>query len=256
MKKVILWLLFLITAACAWEDNEDEYYNNHEHCGEHGELVDTQSDVNHCGQCNTICLANEACVGGACKCLNNNNGCGPTCSACLPNQDCVGGVCTGCPTGTICFDDLIGNGIVVPNGYANLNWTNFNVIDGIRAGNSYTKAVISPSNVIINDNAFNVFAQNDYFYPPSIISSSTPFTVESVYITCTTSPLCIAFISANNGPQITIPINNETPFLITFPSTFSNIQTLTFYTVIPSILITVETYPLAGFALDNLVIHF
>jgi hypothetical protein len=244
MKKVILWLLFLITAAYAWEDNEDEYYNNHEHCGEHGELVDTQYDVNHCGQCNTICLPNEACVGGACKCLNNNKGCGPTCLACLPNQDCVGGVCIGCPTGTICFDDLNGNGMAVPNGYANLNWTNLYVIDGKRAGEPYSKAVISSPNVI-----FTPFY--DYYYTEAVISSNTPFTAVSVYITLGTTSLATGTITTDTGYTMAVPLNGE-PFFITFPAEFSNIKSMAFniYPVVQSY------YNQAPFALDNLVVNF
>src|ERR1700722_3974314 len=112
MKKAILWLLFIIAATFAWEDNEDECsidFNN-KHCGKHGkeckagtscidgrciclnsfecdgECVDTKCDVNHCGVCNIKCLANEVCMDGVCSCLNNNDACASTCTACPTGQ--------------------------------------------------------------------------------------------------------------------------------------------------------------------------
>jgi hypothetical protein len=143
MNKAILWLLFIIAAACAWED--DKYV-----------------DINHCGECDVKCSPNQLCIdrvctcpnnnnactnspnepcgrcnagqycdlnssGGTCTCLNNNNACGPTCTACLPGQHCEsvnGGVTyqcicdnipNSCGNGHTCTDCTM-NGGVCSNG--------------------------------------------------------------------------------------------------------------------------------------------
>jgi hypothetical protein len=108
MNKVILWLLFIIAAACAWDDDYDECsidvkFNN-KHCGEHGNkctggtscidghcaclnshdcdggCVDIKCDANHCGTCDAKCSSNQLCINGVCVCPNNNNACGAACT--------------------------------------------------------------------------------------------------------------------------------------------------------------------------------
>jgi hypothetical protein len=137
MNKVILWLLFIIAAACAWEDDYDECSKdvkfNNKHCGEHGNectggtscidghcaclnshdcnggCVDINCDINHCGACDVKCSPNQICINGVCTCPNNNNACGAACTACPAGQYCDGtGTCicqgssTACGTGESC----------------------------------------------------------------------------------------------------------------------------------------------------------
>jgi hypothetical protein len=89
MKKAILWLLFTVAAASAWED--DDYDNDDGICPLavcHGIYVDTQYDIQHCGECDTKCFPNQICINGICTCPNNNNACGAACTACPTGQHC------------------------------------------------------------------------------------------------------------------------------------------------------------------------
>jgi len=82
---------------------------------------------------------------------------------------------------TINFDNLDGStgDQVVPNGYGGLNWTNFNVYDAVHhpglGDSGYDFAWVSPNNV-----AFTAFPNQ---FPTEIISSDTPFTLNSAYLT-------------------------------------------------------------------------
>jgi hypothetical protein len=111
MNKVILWLLLIIAAACAWEDDcpMTVCYGRH---------VDTQCDINHCGECDIKCSPNQLCIDGVCTCPNNNNACGPTCTACRAGQHCddyqcvCDNVANSCGTpGSVCTDCTQSNSV-------------------------------------------------------------------------------------------------------------------------------------------------
>jgi len=78
---------------------------------------------------------------------------------------------------TLGFDDLSGAEGVIPNGYGNLDWSNFWYLDGVNyPGNpsGYQNGVVSPNNV-----AFNAYGN-----PASIYSAPVyPFQVLNGYIT-------------------------------------------------------------------------
>jgi len=78
---------------------------------------------------------------------------------------------------TINFDDLPGTLLPIPNGYNNLNWSNYYYLDGVNYyGNpsGYQNGVVSPNNV-----AFNGFGD-----PASIWQrTADPFVVYSGYLT-------------------------------------------------------------------------
>ena len=78
---------------------------------------------------------------------------------------------------TLNFDDLPGTILPIPNGYGNLNWSNYYYLDGVNYYNNpsgYQNGVVSPNNV-----AFNGFGD-----PASIWSTTTnPFIVYSGYLT-------------------------------------------------------------------------
>jgi len=84
---------------------------------------------------------------------------------------------------TINFDDpsfeSASGDFAVPNGYGGLNWTNFNVYDAVHhpglGDSGYDFAWVSPNNV-----AFTAFPNQ---FPTEIISSDTPFTLNSAYLT-------------------------------------------------------------------------
>jgi hypothetical protein len=117
MKTVILWLLFIIAATCAWEeDYEDEYAcgvdcwacPTGQHC-ESGNCVcdNTPSSCGAPGLC-VACKNSEQCSNGACTCPNTANACstgsdGHVCTPCTgAGEVCDGGVCK-CPnTYTLC----------------------------------------------------------------------------------------------------------------------------------------------------------
>ncbi|MGA2543103.1 MAG: hypothetical protein ABSG78_16255, partial [Verrucomicrobiota bacterium] len=77
-------------------------------------------------------------------------------------------------TNLVTFDDLPDQ-TSIPNGYAQLNWSGFEVITAI--GDGYTSGLISPPNV----------AFNPYGYDASI-SSSIPFNLISAYLTAAVVP--------------------------------------------------------------------
>lgn len=74
---------------------------------------------------------------------------------------------------TITFDDLApaAGSLLVDNGYASFDWDNFRVVDPVYSG-LFGNGVVSPHNV-----AYNNFAQ------PASFSSSTAFTLNSLYLT-------------------------------------------------------------------------
>ncbi|HET6900770.1 MAG TPA: PEP-CTERM sorting domain-containing protein [Vicinamibacteria bacterium] len=71
------------------------------------------------------------------------------------------------------FDDLGPCCSPIPNGYAGLDWNNFySIQDNELPGSGYDNGTVSPHNT-----AFNWFAN------PASISSGTPFTFNSAYLT-------------------------------------------------------------------------
>ena len=81
-------------------------------------------------------------------------------------------IATAAQAQTLTFDNLPAR-TVIPNGYGGLNWSNFEVIDGIaEPSNGYHNGTISPNNV-----AFNSFGN------PADLTSATPFTLSSGYFT-------------------------------------------------------------------------
>jgi len=76
--------------------------------------TDLAKDRFNCGECNTVCPANQVCDNGACgtcpdgqtvckndckDLANDANHCGKCGQACQNGQSCEQGLCTGCPTG-------------------------------------------------------------------------------------------------------------------------------------------------------------
>ena len=89
---------------------------------------------------------------------------------------------------TINFDDLPSTLVPIPNGYYNLNWSNYNYLNGVTyPGNpsGYQNGVVSPTNV-----AYNAFGN------PATIWQRTadPFVVNSGYLTA----------AWNDGLQVTL----------------------------------------------------
>jgi hypothetical protein len=82
-------------------------------------------------------------------------------------------------TTLITFDDLV-DGEVVPNGYAGLQWSDFDVISDQNpfAIDGYQTGVVSPDNVVFNP----------YGEPATISSSSNKFDLISVYLTAAVIP--------------------------------------------------------------------
>jgi len=94
-----------------------------------GKCVDTSSDTNNCGACNTLCntSAGQICAAGQCVCPDgskqpsceyipyqysppfyqcatptNPNACGACGNTCSSTQTCVGGTCVTCASGIVC----------------------------------------------------------------------------------------------------------------------------------------------------------
>jgi len=63
--------------------------------------VDFSSDVNHCGDCTTVCLTGRSCQAGQCLCPSGQRLCGDQCI--LTAQCCVDADCS---DGNLCTDDV------------------------------------------------------------------------------------------------------------------------------------------------------
>jgi hypothetical protein len=109
-------------------------------------------------------------------------------------------------TNLVTFDDLPDQ-TSIPNGYAQLNWSGFEVITAI--GDGYTSGLISPPNV----------AFNPYGYDASI-SSSTPFNLISAYLTAAVVPTMEVQVEGWVGTDLvydqTYGLSESSPTLVNF----------------------------------------
>ncbi len=73
-------------------------------CG--GECVDTQTDAEHCGACDTECASGEACMAGSCMptCAGGLVDCGGECVDVMTDASHCGGCDEACDTGEVCTD--------------------------------------------------------------------------------------------------------------------------------------------------------
>jgi hypothetical protein len=120
-------------------------------------------------------------------------------------------------TGTlITFDDLVSSatGTPITNGYAGLNWTNFDTLDTpeyTTQDSGYITGTVSSPNM-----AFN--ADGD----PASISSATPFTLTSGYFTAAWDNGLILEVVGINGEtteyDTNYVLNTSGPLFITFPN--------------------------------------
>lgn len=116
----------------------------------------------------------------------------------------------------ITFDDLTPAGLdeggQILNGYAGFNWANFGIVNGLTYGNptptGYTYGVVSPANVGYNQGS-----------NPASFSSSTPFTLNSAYVTKAWLPGLTTF-DGYNGTTLLYSINvsstTAAPTFVTF----------------------------------------
>lgn len=108
----------------------------------------------------------------------------------------------------ITFDDLPFSGII-PNGYAGLNWNNFDYLTGSTMGGGYVPGTISPPIV-----AYNLFGH------AAAISDSTTFTLDSAYLTAAWRDNLQVEVIGSLGATIiyddTYTLSATTPTLINF----------------------------------------
>jgi hypothetical protein len=106
----------------------------------------------------------------------------------------------------VTFDDLQDQ-TVIPNGYAQLNWSGFEVITAI--GDGYTSGIISPPNA-----AFNPYGYD------ATISSSNRFNLISAYLTAAVVPQIQVQVEGWVGTELvydqTYTLNESKPTLVTF----------------------------------------
>jgi hypothetical protein len=88
----------------------------------------------------------------------------------------------------ITFDDLQGGGVfapgvVIPNGYQGLNWTELFVLNTTKApASGYVGGTISPNNVALIPD-FTPVEVGTQYSSPATITSTTPFIFDSGYFT-------------------------------------------------------------------------
>jgi hypothetical protein len=113
----------------------------------------------------------------------------------------------------ITFDGLPGDGSTIPNGYGGFNWDNFYDVNGAAYAplSGYANGAVSPPNV----------AYNGYGNPASWMSSLTPFTLNSAYITAAWNDGLNVNVEGLNALNQVLynnnyTVNTEGPTLITF----------------------------------------
>lgn len=82
---------------------EDE---SHTLCEAFGQCVDTDSDVEHCGDCGTNCGANEVCENGDCVCAPGFEDCDGDCVDLDTNHDHCGECSQDCTAVEVCNDGI------------------------------------------------------------------------------------------------------------------------------------------------------
>ena len=144
----------------------------------------------------------------------------------------------------VTFDDLSpgsgsGSFINIPNGYENLEWLGFGVLNGslITPVSGYNNGIVSPDNVAFNDDEFDRTAS---------VSSGGTFNLNSAYLT---SAFSVAlrievqgFIGADRAYDQIYTLNETAPALINF--NFDGINQATFSPVDGTSI----------FAMDNLTV--
>jgi hypothetical protein len=134
-------------------------------------------------------------------------------------------------TNVLGFDDLP-DMTLVPAGYAQLNWTEFETISewDIWFGSEYENGLISPSNVV-----FNPYGNN------AAISRDTPFNLISAYLTGGINVEVEGYISNSLAYDQTFALNEAGPTLVTFD-----------YWGVTAVAFVPE--PMTPFAMDNLTV--
>lgn len=139
----------------------------------------------------------------------------------------------------ITFDSFLpatGNYITVPEGYANLQWNNFGVLNGTAASarEGYHAGTVSPDNVAFNLNG-----------TPASIQSGDAFNLNSGYLTAAfVEGLQVrvqGFSGANLAYDHTYTLSTSAPLFVQF--NYAGVDKVTF-----------EAIPQTEFVLDNLVV--
>jgi hypothetical protein len=139
----------------------------------------------------------------------------------------------------ISFDSFLpatGDYILIPNGYANLQWDNFGVLNGAASsrGEGYYTGTVSPDNV-----AFNRFGT------PASIYSSSAFRLDSGYLTSAFVKGLQVRVQGFSGANVvydnTYTLSTSGPLFVQF--NYSGVDKVTF-----------EAIPETQFVLDNLTV--
>lgn len=147
---------------------------------------------------------------------------------------------------TITFDD-VANGTDLPNGYAGLDWSNFNVLDVTTFDPSgYWNAPVSGHNVAVNS----------YGDPASVLQGGSPFTLNSGYFTAAWSNGLVLDVTGYVGGVATYfksaLLYTSGPQFLTFD--WANLDQVRF---VSSGGVDDPAYPQGGrhFAMDNLTVN-
>ena len=112
--------------------------------------------------------------------------------------------------------------IIIPNGYAGLNWSNFGVLNGLRysSGHSgYKNGIVSRNNVALNR-----------FGTPASFSSGSAFTLNSAYFTGAWNDglqiTATGFLGATQVDLTSFTVNTSGPTLETF--NWTNVDSIRF----------------------------
>lgn len=134
------------------------------------------------------------------------------------------------------FDDVSpGDFVSIQDGYHGMQWNNFYIQNGLTSPGFY-KGAVSPPNVALNG-----------FGDPASISSLTPFTLQSAYLTAVYVGVQQIRAQGFAGGALmydnTYTVNSTAPTLVTFG-----------YAGIDQVRFSITTSPTGSFAMDNLVI--
>lgn len=158
------------------------------------------------------------------------------------------GAAPNAPAELITFDNLSGNQGTVPNGYGGLNWSNFAYMSRTylqpEGYNGYTNGAVSSPNVAFNAAGY-----------PAIITSSSPFTLNSGYFTGAWKDGLTISLLDNKGDTKTFVVNSSGPMFETFNWTGITSVLFTSFGGIPDPKDPIGTGYGTEFALDNLTIN-